>query len=151
MKTQWKWIAAALCASAIAHAQQPVKPENQVKFRKSAYQVMNYSLDTLEAMGQGKQPYAKDEAAKLADILLQVSILPQRFFGEGTGGGETRAKPEIWTHRADFDKKMDAMIREAQKLPAAARSGDIAALKKAVGDVDEACKSCHDEYRVKRK
>ncbi|HEX7403880.1 MAG TPA: cytochrome c, partial [Usitatibacter sp.] len=61
----------------------------------------------------------------------------------------TKAKPEIWSHRADFDAKMDKMVGEAQKLPAVVRGGDLAAIKKQVGDLGSACKACHEEYRLK--
>ena len=36
------------------------------------------------------------------------------------------------------------------KLAAAARSGDQNAVKAAFGEVGKACKSCHDDFRVKR-
>jgi cytochrome c556 len=78
-----------------------------------------------------------------------LSSVPKDFFGEGTDK-ETRAKPEIWTHRADFDSKMDKMRGEAEKLPAVVKTGDMAALKKQVADTGAACKACHDEYRVKQ-
>ena len=85
-----------------------------------------------------------------ADIVSLLSSIPKSYFGEGTDK-DTRAKPEIWKNRADFDAKMDKMVTEAGKLPAIARSGDAAALKKQVNDVDEACKACHDEYRAKQR
>ena len=50
--------------------------------------------------------------------------------------------------RADFDSKMDKMVSEAGKLPAAVKSGE-AAMKKQVHDVGEACKACHDAYKPK--
>jgi cytochrome c556 len=74
--------------------------------------------------------------------------VPRQYFGEGTDK-DTKAKPEIWTNRADFDAKMDKMVSEAQKLPAVVRAGDMAAFKKQVGDTGAACKACHDEYRLK--
>ncbi|HXF81056.1 MAG TPA: cytochrome c [Usitatibacter sp.] len=141
---------AALGVAAFAvHAQSP-KPEDQIKLRKAAYDMMGFSFGGINAMAEGKRPYDKDEATRLADLLVQVSMVPRRFFGEGTDKGETRAKPEIWTHRADFDAKMDKMITEAAKLPAIARSGDEAALKHQAKVVGEACGSCHDDFRVKR-
>ncbi len=130
-------------------AQAP-KPEDQIKLRKAAYTMMGYSFGGLNAMAEGKRPYNKDDATRLADLLVQVSMVPRNFFGEGTDKGETRAKPEIWTHRADFDAKMDKMVSEAAKLPAVARSGDEAALKQQAKVVGEACGSCHDDFRVKR-
>ena len=133
----------------VVHAQ--IKPENQLKLRKSAYSLMGYSFAPLAAMAEGKRPYSKDDAVRAADLLVQVSQVPKSMFGEGTDKvGETRAKPEIWTHRADFDTKMNKMVEEVARLPQIARSGDEAALKKAVHDVDNACNACHDEYRVKR-
>ena len=63
--------------------------------------------------------------------------------------GKTKAKPAVWQHRADFDEKMNRMGEEAQKLPAAARSGDSDAFRKQVSDTSKACKSCHDDYKAK--
>ena len=146
-------VALALVAGAFATAQaQQIKPENQLKLRKSAYSLMGYSFGALEAMAEGKRPYSKDEAVRYADLLQQVSTVPKGMFGEGTDKvGETRAKPEIWSHREDFDAKMTKMIDEVAKLAQAARNGDQAALKKAVHETDNACEACHDEYRVKRR
>ena len=143
-------IAAVLCWAATAppaFAQQ-VKPENQIKLRKSAYALMNHNFGSLAAMAEGKKPYNKEEAARNADMIAMLSDVPKGFFGEGTDKGETKAKPEIWQKRADFDAKMDKMITEAKKLPQAART-DLAAVNKAVGDVGDACKACHDDYRAK--
>jgi cytochrome c556 len=142
--------AAAACLCVAAVAQQP-KPEDQIKIRKAAYTLMNYNLGLLDAMASGKRPLNRDEAVRAAELLAQLATVPKGFFAEGTGGGETRAKPEIWTNRADFDAKMDKMVSEAGKLPQAARSGDAAVLKKAVHDADAACGACHDDYRVKRR
>lgn len=140
---------AAVLVVSTAFAQQP-KPEDQIKLRKSAYALMNYNFSSLENMVREKKPYNKDEAIRNADFVAMLSTVPKAFFGEGTDKGETRAKPEIWTHRADFDTKMNKMVEEVAKLPQIARSGDEAALKRAVHDVDNACNACHDEYRVKR-
>jgi cytochrome c556 len=141
--------ALALLAAAAPALSQNVKPENQIKFRRAAYTIMNLNFSSLDAMVENKKPFNKDEAIRNADIVSLLSSIPKSYFGEGTDK-DTRAKPEIWKNRADFDSKMDKMISEAGKLPAVARSGDAAALKKQVNDVGEACKACHDEYRVKQ-
>ena len=142
-------VAALAAATALAaSAQQPVKPENQIKYRKAAYQLMNLNFGSLAAMADGKKPFNKEEAARNADFVAMLSTVPRGFFGEGTDK-DTKAKPEIWTHRADFDAKMDKMVNEASKLPAAVKAGDTAAFRKQVADVGEACKACHDEYRMK--
>ncbi len=142
--------AAALAAMAAAEAQTP-KPEDQLKLRKAAYSLMNYSLGSIDAMVEGKRPFVKEDALRHAELLATLSTIPKGFFGEGSDKGETRAKPEVWTNRADFDKKMESMIVETGKLAQVAKSGDPAAIKKAVHDVDAACTGCHDDYRTKRK
>ena len=141
--------AAVVAATALAaFAQQPVKPENQIKYRKAAYQLMNLNFGSLAAMADGKKPFNRDEAARNAEFVAMLATVPRGFFGEGTDK-DTKAKPEIWTHRADFDAKMDKMVNEAAKLPAAVKAGDMAAFKKQVAETGEACKACHDEYRMK--
>ena len=143
-------IAASLLVATAAVAQErALKPESQVKLRKSAYALMNYNFATLDAMADGKRPYDKDAAGKAADWVANLSEVPRHFFGEGTDKvGETRARPEIWQKRADFDAKMDKMVDEAKKLPQAART-DLASLKKAVEATGDACGACHDDYRRK--
>ena len=137
-------------ASAVVVHAQPVKLEDQVKQRRSAFAVLGHNFANLGAMAQEKKPYNKDEAVRSAEIVAVLAPYPHGFFGEGTdkGGGETKARPEIWQKRADFDGKMDKMVGETKKLPQAART-DLAALKTAVGDAGNACKACHDDYRAK--
>lgn len=135
-------------ATAIPASAQQVKLEDQIKYRRAAYTLMNLNFGSLGAMAQDKKPFDKDEAQRNADFVAMLSTVPKGYFGEGTDK-DTKAKPEIWTHRADFDGKMEKMMTEAAKLPAVVRSGDMAAFKKQVSDTGAACKACHDEYRIK--
>jgi cytochrome c556 len=136
-----------LAAAQPALAQQP-KPEDLIKQRQSAYAVIGHNFSNLAAMAQGKKPFAREEAARNAELVATLADYPRHFFSEGTDKGrDTRAKPEIWQKRADFDAKMDKMISEARKLPQAA--GSLDSLKKAVSDTGAACKACHDDYRAK--
>ena len=137
---------AAAIALSPADAQQP-KPEDQIKQRQAGYRVLGYNFGSLAAMAQDKKPYDKAEATRAAHLAAAIADYPRMFFGEGTDKGETKAKPEIWQKRADFDAKMDKMITAVKALPQAA--GDPAALKKAVSDAGSACKACHDDYRAK--
>lgn len=135
-------------ATALPALAQHMKLEDQVKYRRAAYDLLGLNFGSLSAMAQDKKPFDKEEAQSNADFAAMLATVPRHFFGDGTDKN-TKAKPEIWTHRADFDAKMDKMVGEAQKLPAAVRSGDMAAFRKQVADVGHACKSCHDDYRAK--
>lgn len=140
--------AAVLAATAFTVQAQQTKVEDQVKYRKAAYTLMGLNFSSLGAMAQDKKPFNKDEATRNADFVAMLATVPKGYFGEATDTG-TKAKPEIWTHRADFDAKMDKMVSEAQKLPAVVRGGDMSAFKKQVGDLGAACKACHDDFRAK--
>lgn len=137
-----------VAATAFQAAAQQVKTEDQIKYRKAAYTLMGLNFGILGAMAQDKKPFNKDEAIRNADFVAMLSTVPKSYFGEGTDK-DTKAKPEIWTNRADFDAKMDKMMTEAAKLPAVARGADLAAFKKQVGDTGAACKACHDDFRAK--
>jgi cytochrome c556 len=139
-----------VAATAFTVQAQETKPENQIKYRRAAYTLMNLNFASLAAMAQDKKPFNKEEATRNADFVAMLATVPRNYFGEGTDK-DTKAKPEIWTHRADFDAKMDKMVNETGKLAQVARDGDPAAIKKAVHDVDAACTACHDDYRTKRK
>jgi cytochrome c556 len=138
-----------VAAAALPAVSQQMKPENQVKYRRAAYQLMNLNFGSLEAMAENKKPFNKDEAVRNAEFVSMLSTVPKGFFGEGTDK-DTRAKPEIWKNRADFDAKMDKMTGEAAKLPGIVKAGDMGAFRKQVNEVGEACKACHDEYRAKQ-
>ena len=141
----------AVAATALVVQAQQIKPENHIKYRKAAYALMNLHFGSLHAMADGKKAYNKQEAIRDADFVALLATEPREHFGEGTDmAADTRAKPEIWKNRADFDQKMDKLVSETGKLPQVARNGDLAALKKAVADTEGACKSCHDEYRAKQ-
>jgi cytochrome c556 len=137
---------AAIFATVAVQAQE-MKPEYQIKQRQAGYRVLGYNFGSLGAMAQDKKPYDKAEAIRAANLAAAVADYMRLFFGEGTDKGDTKAKPEIWQNRADFDAKMDKMVTAVKALPAAA--GDPAALKKAVSAAGDACKACHDDYRAK--
>jgi cytochrome c556 len=137
-----------LAATALVAEAQQMKVEDQVKYRRAAYQLLSLNFGSLNAMATDKKPYNKDEATRNAEFVALLATVPKSFFGEGTDK-DTKSKPEIWTNRADFDAKMEKMTGEAAKMPAVVRSGDMAAFKKQAADLGAACKACHDEYRAK--
>ena len=68
-------------------------------------------------------------------------------YAPGTEGG--KAKPEIWKDPAMFKETSDKLMSETGKLLVVAKTGDLDALKAAVGSVGDTCKFCHDTPRAK--
>ena len=127
------------------------KPEDAIKYRQAAYTVMANHFGRIAAMAQGKAPFDAKAAADNAVIVSDMSRLPFTAFGEGTDKGlPNRAKPEIWKEAAKFKGAGDKMIAEVAKLDAAAKSGNLDAIKAAVGAVGGSCKACHDDFRAEK-
>jgi len=132
---------------ALPAAAQFQKPEDAIKYRKAAFTVMAAHFGRIGAMSAGKVPFDAAAAAANAEIVATMSKLPYSAFGEGTGTGETRAKPEIWTNRAKFDAAAAKMQEEVTKLNVAAKGGNFDAIKTAFGAAGQSCKGCHDDFR----
>lgn len=133
-----------LSAPALAQFQ---KPEDAVKYRKAALTVMGTHFGRIGAMANGRVPFDAAVAANSAAIVQTMSALPWEGFVAGTDKGETRALPEIWTEQAEFKKGAEKLQAETAKLSAAAKTGDLDAVKAAFGAVGQSCKACHDAYR----
>jgi cytochrome c556 len=70
----------------------------------------------------------------------------EQLFPPGTGRDvvpKTRAKPEVWTKRAEFDGKFKALIDATNALADAAKAGNVEKVKTAWQDAAKACGGCH--------
>ena len=123
------------------------KPEDAVKYRKAAFTVMGSHFGRVGAMANGRVPFDPKVAADSAAIVETMSKLPWEGFGPGTDKGDTRALPAIWTEQAKWKEGVDKFQAEAIKLSAAAKTGNLDAVKTAFGAVGQTCKACHDAYR----
>lgn len=121
--------------------------EDAVKYRKAAFTVMGNHFARLGAMASGKAPFDAKVAAENAAIVETMSKLPWIGFVPGTDKGDTRATPEIWTEAAAFKSAAEKMQGEVSKLNAAAKTGNLDAVKTAFGAAGQTCKACHDDYR----
>jgi cytochrome c556 len=150
-------VAVVVAAFAIAAlgADQPQAPnpaEQQIKYRKALFNVMAGNFGPINAMVSGKAPYDAAALAKRADrVAFVAGILPEAFpAGSGTGA-PTRALPEIWQNRAEFDKLMQALGDKSAALATTAKSNDLKQIQPAFSALGDACKACHDKFREKDK
>ena len=141
-------VAAAGLATAWPAAAQFQKPEDAIKYRKAAMTVMANHFSRVAAMANGKVPFDAATAQANAELVATLSKLPFAGFIDGTAsGGDTKAKPEIWSEPDKFKAATTKMQDEVNKLNAAAKTGNIDQIKAAVGDTGKSCKACHDNYR----
>ena len=130
---------------ALPAAAQFAKPEDAVKYRQSAMFLQSQHFGRIAAMASGRVPFDQAAAVANADVLAVVARLPWAAYGPGTEGG--KAKPEIWKEQAKFKELDERLMADTEKLAAAAKAGNLDALKAAVASVGETCKTCHDAFR----
>jgi cytochrome c556 len=134
-------------AFATSASAQFAKPDDAIRYRKSALFVMQQNFSRVAAMAAGKVPFDAKIAAESAAAAEFAGKLPWSAFGDGTDKGDTRAKPEIWKERAKFQEYADKMQAEMAKLTVAAKAGNLDGIKAAVTATGGTCKTCHDAYR----
>jgi cytochrome c556 len=113
--------------------------------RHMAMEAVGDAMKPLGAMAKKQAPFdaavVKASATTIADNLKKA----QGLFPAGSGGGESRAKPEIWTDAAGFEKGMKDGHAAAVALQSVS---DEAAFGPALGALGGSCKSGHDKYRL---
>lgn len=132
---------------ALPAAAQFAKPEDAIKYRKSAMSVMQTHVGRIFAMANGRVPFDAKAVADNADVAAAVSKWQFSGFVDGSDKGDTKAEPKIWAEMDKFKAAASKSQDDLVKLSAAAKAGNIDAVKAAVGAVGQSCKACHDNYR----
>ena len=143
-------VALAAMAFALPAGAQFQKPEDAVRYRQSAFNVMGNHFSRIGAMVNGRVPFDAGAAQVNADIVQSMSRLPYAGFIAGTESiGNTSALPEVWSQADKFKGAAQKMQDEVAKLSVAAKTGNAEQLKTAFGAAAASCKSCHDDFRKK--
>jgi len=139
-----------LAVAAGANAQgQPSKAEQAVKYRKAVYQAIAWNFGPMSAMAQGKLPHdAAEFQMRAARVAALTPMLAESYAPDTQGVAGSKAKPELWANRADFDAKMRDLVDRSATLASVAKSGDAARSKAAFLDTAGTCKACHDDYKA---
>ena len=153
------WSVAALSAAAgialSAHAQQaPTNAGRQaVETRQAVLKLIGANFRPFGDIAKGAAPYdAADAQKRLARLALLADYLKEVFPDQSNlGDPETKAKAEIWSNRADFDKKLNdfqAHVAALQQVNATDKTASDT-FKSAIGAVAGDCKGCHETYKAK--
>jgi cytochrome c556 len=145
----WMAVVAVIGLSAGAAFAQFAKTEDAVKYRQSVMSVIGTHFTRMGAVVKGEVPYAKDAFEKNANVAATLIPLPwDAFMAPGSDKG-SGMKADALTKKDDFMKLAAANQAEVVKLLAAAKGGDINAIKPQFGTTGGSCKACHDAYRNK--
>ena len=138
----------AMVLSNLASAQ-GVKPDDIIKFRKGAYQVIGWEMRPLGLMVKGEMPYDKDVFIHNTAVIATMSQVVPEAFVTGTDKGETKAKPDIWSDPPKFKAALERFQSEATKMSEVAKGGNFDAIKVQFGSLAKSCGNCHDNFRNK--
>ena len=120
-------------------------PQDAIAARKDAMKTDGKIFKAMKAAveaGAPVRPFA-------ADVQWQVEWGKQMtaMFPPGSETGhDTKAKPNIWTDKAGFDRFSGDMVAAAQKLVVAANADDQAGFGDAFHELGKACGGCHKAY-----
>jgi cytochrome c556 len=117
-----------------------------IKDRQQAMKDIAGAMQNLAAMVKREAPFDAGVVSENAGAIAEAMKKSADLFPEGsdTGEVETWAKAEVWSDRADFEKKLETAEAEAMALQAVSVE---TALPPALGKLGDACKACHQTYR----
>ncbi len=125
------------------------KDDDAVSLRKAHMTLVGAYFGEMGAMVKGKQPFDARQFQSDADKLSVVT----RWAHEGFAGrhltSDSKAKPEIWENKAEFDKLMNDLGDHADQLKLAAASGNLKDSIPAFKAMGDNCGSCHKKFKHK--
>jgi cytochrome c556 len=115
--------------------------------------LMEDTRDAAKVIGgmmKGAEPFDAEAAMGAFKVWKNTAETAGDLFPEGSGvGHDTEAKVTIWTDRAGFEAQL-ADFNSAVDAAIAANPDSLEDLKTAAGPVFNACKNCHEGYRVEK-
>ena len=127
--------------------------KNAIETRKAAYHLIGTSFKPIGDAVQGKAEFNQADVQKRANRILMLTDFLEASFPESSNLGEpdTKASADIWTKKAEFDKKLKDFQEHAATLAkvAATETSATPAFKEAFSAVAKDCKGCHDNFKVK--
>lgn len=147
---------ATLLAHTTMAADAPAKDKQAkqaIETRKSAFHLIGNTFKPIGDAVQGKSEFNQADIQKRANRILMLTDFLEASFPESSNLGtpDTKASADIWTKKAEFDKKLKDFQEHAATLVAVANTETSAtpAFKEAFGAVAKDCKGCHDSFKVK--
>jgi cytochrome c556 len=142
-------------ASMIVAQTAPEPPPNlarqAIENRKAVFTLIGNNFRPIAEILRGNATYESADVSKYSTrVAFLTNLLPEAF-PDVSKSGDTQAKPEVWSSRPDFDKRVKDFSDHAVGLSRviAQGGGNSDAFKAAARAVAQDCKGCHDNYRSK--
>lgn len=135
----------ALLAPSVVSA---AEPEDIIKYRQNIMKAVGGHASAAGAIVEGKVNYKSDLAEHARALRALTRDIPA-LFPKDSDFGETKARDEVWSKRADFEKAAKNTKTKVEAFAKAAQGGNQQAIAASFKDVGESCKACHKDFRKK--
>ncbi len=147
-------LAAPFALTAIAQtapAPAPNLPKQAIDNRKAVFTLIGNNFRPIGEILRGNAAYEAVDVNKYSARVAFLTGFLGEAFPDVSKAGDTQAKPEVWSDRADFDKRVKDFNEHAVALAqlVAHGGGNTDVFKAAARTVAQDCKGCHDNYRSK--
>lgn len=115
--------------------------------RRAGLKRMGEAMTAMKVVADARAP-GTQFAAQIDDMIGFYQRLPT-LFPAGSGAGDTKALPTVWSENAGFRTAAAEVVTRLQALRTAAASGDGGAFQDAWRAVGPACGACHRTYRAR--
>lgn len=123
--------------------------QNVIDQRKQLFKDIDVGADDMEDMLKGKKPFDLAYAQKSLRTWVDHAGKLPALFPEDSKTGKTRAQLRIWQEKARFDSLLDTFAKDSAAAATAVK--DQASFKAAMPKLFGDCKSCHDDFRAKKR
>ena len=119
--------------------------------------ISNERVNLFRAMSKNMKIISQVDNVKMAlnaaKTLNRIAnkLSDSNFWPVNSGGGNTRAKNEIWDNLADFNKKFETLKEATKNLVKVASLGDLKNTQDSFRKIGRTCGSCHRVYRSPKK
>lgn len=124
-----------------------------VDVRKAVFTLIGNNCRVLAGVAKGDVAYDAADVQKRAQRIAFLSGFLDDAFPDASNVGEpdSKAKADIWSNHADFDKKLKDFQAHSASLVQVAATEKTASdgFKTAFGAVAQDCKGCHENYKIK--
>jgi cytochrome c556 len=124
------------------------EPEDIIKYRQSVMKAIGGHASAAGAIVQGKVDYKSDLLEHARSLQALTRNIPA-LFPKDSDFGETKAKDEVWSKRADFEKAAKDTKAKVEVFAKAVQGSNQQTIAASFKDVGESCKACHKDFRKK--
>ena len=126
------------------------KAQDAIRYRQAVMTLIGQHFGSMGQVVKGEQPYNQTSFAEEATVLEMLSKMPwEAFLYPESDRGKTKLKSKALKNKDDFMQAAQKFEDETTKLAAAAKTGDLNAIKAQFGAAANTCKGCHSEFKSK--